>query len=103
MEELDKARAWAAGQAPDVVDKATGEALASTLWRGGNFHKASELALKYQTSTGSDEVLASFLKSPQVQHKPADGAYSLIDKIKDPALQEEIRNLPQYQKNKSGQ
>ena len=103
MEELDKARAWAAGQAPDVVDKATGEALASTLWRGGNFHKASELALKYQTSTGSDEVLASFLKSPQVQHKSADGAFSLIDKIKDPALQEEIRNLPQYQKNKSGQ
>lgn len=103
MEELDKARAWAAGLAPDVVDKATGEALASTLWRGGNFQKVSELALKYQASTGNDEVLASFLKSPKVKNQSADEALSLIDKIKDPALQEQIRNLPQYQKNKSGQ
>jgi hypothetical protein len=103
MEELEKARVWAAKQSPGVVDKATGEAIASSLWRGGDFQKASELALKYQASTGSDEVLAAFLKSPEVQHKSAEEARSLIDNIKDPALQEEIRNLPQYQKNKSGQ
>ena len=98
IEELDKARAWGAGQSPAVVDKATGEALASSLWRGGNFDKASELALKYQESSGSDEVLAAFLKSSEVQHKAANEAKALIDKIKDPALQEEIRSLPQFKK-----
>jgi hypothetical protein len=98
IEELDKARAWGAGQSPAVVDKATGEALASSLWRGGNFDKASELALKYQESSGSDEVLAAFLKSSEVQHRAANEAKALIDKIKDPALQEEIRSLPQFKK-----
>lgn len=98
VEELDKARAWGVGQSPGVVDKATGEALASSLWRGGDFKKASELALKYNEASGNDEVLAAFLKSDEVQHGSADNAKQLIDKIKDPALQEEIRNLPQYKK-----
>jgi hypothetical protein len=94
--ELDKARAWGVSQSPAVVDKATGEALASLLWRGGDFKKASELAVKYNEASGHDEVLAAFLKSNEVQHGSADKAKPLIDKIKDPALQEEIRNLPQY-------
>jgi hypothetical protein len=102
IEELDKARAWGNGQSPAVVDKATGEALASSLWRGGNFDKASELALKYHESSGNDEVLAAFLKSNEVQHRAAEEALPLIDKIKDPALQEEIRKLPQYQKQAPG-
>ena len=96
--DLDKARAWGAGQSPAVVDKATGEALASSLWRGGDFKSASDLALKYSEASGNDEVLAAFLKSNEVQHKSPDEAKALIDKIKDPALQEEIRNLPQYKK-----
>lgn len=98
LEELDKARAWGAGQSPAVVDKTTGEALAGTLWRGTDFKEASELALKYHESSGNDEVLAAFLKSNEVQHRAAEEALPLIDKIKDPALQEEIRKLPQYQK-----
>ena len=98
LEALDKARAWGAGQSPGVVDKATGEALASSTWRGVDFDKASELALKYHESSGNDEVLAAFLKSNEVQHRSTDKAAALIDKIKDPALQEEIRNLPQYKK-----
>ena len=98
VEELDKARAWGASKSPGVVDKATGEALASTIWRGGDFNKASELALKYNESSGNDEVLAAFLKSSEVRSGSTDKARALIDKIKDPALREEIRNLPQYQK-----
>jgi hypothetical protein len=100
VQELDKARAWAATQSPGVVDKATGEALANTLWRGGDFKTASELALQYNASSGNDEVLAAFLKSSQVQNSKADEAKPLIDQIKDPALREEIRALPQFKNKK---
>jgi hypothetical protein len=99
---LDKARAWGASQSPGVVDQATGEALAETLGRGKDFKTASELALKYHESSGNDEVLAAFLKSIEVQSTAADEAMPLIDKIKDPALREEIRGLPQYQKPAPG-
>jgi len=101
IEELDKARAWGARQSPGAVDKATGEALANSLWRGGNFKTASELALKYNQAAGNDEVLASFLKSPAVQNRSAREAVDLIAKIKDPALREEIGNLPQYKEKPS--
>lgn len=98
VEELDKARAWGTGQSPGVVNKATGEALAGTIWRGGNFKEASELALQYNASSGNDEVLAAFLKSDPVRHRSADEAKALIAQIKDPALREEISALPQFKK-----
>ncbi len=98
VESLDKVRKWASTQSPSVVDKATGEALASTLWRDGvTFEKTSELVLQYHEKADNDEVLASFLKNLSVMlgHNRAD-AKLLINKIKDPTLQEEIRNLPGY-------
>lgn len=94
--DLDKIREWGSRQAPSVVDEATGSAIASSIWRGGNFKKASELALQYNESSPNDEVLAAFLKSNQVRNQSAGKAKALIDKIKDPALQAEIRDLPQY-------
>jgi hypothetical protein len=96
--DLDKIREWGSRQAPSVVDEATGSAIASSLWRGGDFKKASELALQYNESSPNDEVLAAFLKSNQVRNQAAGEAKALIDKIKDPALQAEIRDLPQYKK-----
>jgi redox-regulated HSP33 family molecular chaperone len=96
--DLDKVREWGKHQAPSVVDEATGSAIASSIWRGGNFKKASELALQYNESSPNDEVLAAFLKSDEVRHQSAGKAKALIDKIKDPALQAEIRDLPQYKK-----
>ena len=75
---------------------ATGEALGEALWRSDSFDKASSLALKYHESTGNDEVLAAFLKSDAARHRAADKAKALIDQIRDPALQEEIRSLEQY-------
>ncbi|MDP3851600.1 MAG: hypothetical protein Q8Q59_13920 [Luteolibacter sp.] len=98
VDEIEKARAWGITQSPGVVDKATGEALANTLWRGGDFKTASELALQYHESSGNDEVLASFLKSSQVRHTSIDQALPLIEQIKDPGLREEIRALPQFKK-----
>ena len=95
-EEIEKFRAWGSRQAPDVVDQATGEAIASSLWRGDDFKTASELALKYNESSPNDEVLVAFLKSDQLRHRAAAEAKPLIDKIKDPAIQAEIRELPQF-------
>lgn len=96
--DLDKVREWGSRHAPSVVDEATGSAIASSIWRGGNFKKASELALQYNESSPNDEVLVAFLKSNEVRNQSAGKAKALIDKIKDPALQAEIRDLPQYKK-----
>lgn len=96
--DLDKIREWGSRQAPSVVDEATGSAIASSLWRGGDFKKASELALQYNESSPNDEVLAAFLKSNEVRNQAAGEAKALIDRIKDPALQAEIRDLPQYKR-----
>lgn len=93
---LDKARAWAATQSPGSVDEVTGKVLAQTLRRGADFDKTSALAIQYQESSGKDDVLVAFLKSEEGNHD--DKAKSLIDRIKDPAMREEIRNLPQYKK-----
>lgn len=98
IDELDKARAWGASQSPGVVDKATGEALANSLWRGGDVKKASEIALKYNESSPNDEVLVAFVKSAQVRQQSADEIKALIDKIKDPALREEIGNQSGFKK-----
>lgn len=98
VEELDKARAWGTTQSPGTVDKATGEALAASLWRGADFKTASGMVLQYNTSSGNDEVLAAFLKSSQLRHRSADEAMPLIDQIKDPVLREEIRALPEFKK-----
>ena len=93
---LDKARTWAANQSPDTVDQATGQALAKTLWRGSSFDNASALALQYQESSGKDDVLVAFLRGAADQHHNTDQAKLLIDKIKDPALQQQIRDLPAF-------
>jgi hypothetical protein len=96
VEDLEKARAWGATQSPGVVDKATGEALAATLWSGGDFKTTSEMVLQYNARSGNDEVLAAFLKSSQLRNRSADEARTLIDQIKDPTLREEIRALPEF-------
>ena len=96
VEELEKARTWGSSQSPGVVDQATGEALAATLWRGTDFKTASEMVLQYNARSGNDEVLAAFLKSNQLRNRSADEARTLIDQIKDPALREEIRALPEF-------
>jgi hypothetical protein len=95
-EDIDKARAWAAGHAPEAVDKATGEALAQSLWNGGKFEETSKLVLKYHAASDNDDTLASFLKDRNLTHSNNKAARALIDEIKDPAVREEILTLPQF-------
>ncbi len=92
---LEKARAWAATQSPGMVEQATGQALAQTLWRG-SFGNVSARVLQYQESSGKDDVLVAFLKDVADQNNVTDLAKPLIDKIKDPALQQQIRDLPAF-------
>jgi hypothetical protein len=80
------------------VDKATGESLANALRGKEDFGRISELVLKYNETAGNDGVLAAFLKNQHYRDGSTDEAMKLIEKIKDPALREEISNLPQYRK-----
>ena len=98
-EEMDKARAWGKSQSPAVVDKATGEALANSLWQGADYNKASEIVLKYNDAGSNDEVLVTFLKNAGRRHSSTPEekenfeaqSKTLIDRIKDPVQREEIR------------
>ncbi|MFT4177126.1 MAG: hypothetical protein QM627_10785 [Luteolibacter sp.] len=98
-ESLDEARDWAARHVPESMNQLTGEALASTIWGNQGFEKASTIALDYQQSTGSDEVLAAFLDSEFVKYNPLakEKARELISRIKDPAIRERIGNQKVYQ------
>jgi hypothetical protein len=97
-DQIDEIRKWGTGQSPAAVDKATGKGLADSLWRGGDFENASSLVLKYHESASGDDVLSAFLQNGSVLQGHADEAKAMIDRIRDPALREEIRNLIQYSK-----
>lgn len=94
LEGIEKTRAWAATQAPAIVDKATGEALARTLWTSkGDFNKAAELAEKFSRESGNDETLAAFLMSQPVRSRSKDPALEWADKIQDPAKRQQVRDF----------
>ncbi len=82
---VEEGRAWALQQAPDAANRITGQMLGQT----PDFAKASELALKYQEETGSDEVLISFLENSNYRSSAPSPA--LLDKISDPVKREELR------------
>jgi hypothetical protein len=100
VEELDKARAWGATQAPGSVDAVTGQALAKAVVSGGDFKEATDLVLQYNLRSGGDAVLAAFLKNSHLQGDAAKQAGTLVEQIKDPALRAEILALPQYRVNR---
>ncbi len=95
-EALEKAYTWAVTQSPGGANESAGKAIGGSLWRGGKFEDASALALEYNARSGNDEVLAAFLKSDAVRNHSRKEALPMIDQIRDPALQAEIRALPQY-------
>lgn len=85
--DVDALRSWLATQAPDKVDAITGKSLAEAAQEGGKFgyEKAAELALYYQKTSGSDEVLIAFLKSYSARSNIED-ARDLIEKVSDPKV-----------------
>lgn len=89
--DLDTMRGWAAKQAPESVDKATGKALDTAL-RGPNkleFAEAAELAVKYNQAGSNDDVLAGFLEGWAArEHK--EEARKLAEQIGDETRRNQI-------------
>jgi hypothetical protein len=96
-DEIDKARDWGARHAPEAADKATGDALARSLWTDGRYEETTRLVMKYHAASGTDAALAAFLKHPSVMRRNTGAARALIGELRDPALREQILALPQYQ------
>jgi len=81
---VDKLRDWLKEQSPGNVDSLTGKALAEAAQDGGEFDyaEASQLVLKYQKSTGSDDILVAFLEGYSA-HSNLDQAIHLAEMISD--------------------
>ena len=92
-ESIDSLREWLNHQAPGQTDRITGKALAETAQNGGEFtfSQASQLVLHYQQTSGSDEVIISFLEGFSA-HSNLEEAKQLADMITDPKRREEILN-----------
>lgn len=83
--QVDSMREWLGTQAPESVDKVTGEALGEALSYGGEmkFPEASGLVLKYHAESGSDDLLTGFLDKAHVWQNQ-EGARGIAEKISDP-------------------
>lgn len=90
-EDLDAMRTWVSTQAPESLGKSTGRALGFAMQ--GNqkmdFAEAADLAVQYNTTTGNDEVLGTFLKSGAARQNK-EQARALAEQIVDEKLRAQI-------------
>ncbi len=94
-EKIDSVRKWLGTQAPDSVDRVTGESLGQLTMMGGStkFAEASEMIMKYHTEGGSDDLLTSFLNGAHNSFDKEE-AKKIAEKISDPVKREEaLENL----------
>ena len=89
--DLDAMREWATSEAPDSVDRITGNALASTAQNGNKmkFTDAADLAVKYHEASGNDEVLSNFLGGWAARQNKEQSRL-LAEKISDGKRREEV-------------
>lgn len=91
---IDAMRKWLETEVPGTRDTLTGNALALAPSQGNSkfgFPEAAALALEYHEGSGNDEVLAAFLsKGHATSPANREVTLSLIEKIRDPALREQI-------------
>jgi hypothetical protein len=90
---IEPFRDWLNRQAPGQTDSITGRALAEAAQNGGEFtfSDASQLILHYQQTSGSDDVLVSFLEGFSA-HSNLEEAKVLADMITDEKRRQEILN-----------
>jgi hypothetical protein len=90
---VDEMRRWLDQQAPGQTDSITGKALAEAAQDGGefDFEEAAGLVTDYRKSSGSDDVLISFLEGYSA-HSNLEEAIHLADLIKDPERRAAILN-----------
>lgn len=89
--EIDSLRTWLNKQTAGQTDAIIGKALAEAAQDGESFDfsEASQLAIKYQKSSGSDDVLIAFLQSYSA-HSNLEEARHLADMISDEKLRAEV-------------
>jgi hypothetical protein len=89
--DVDDARKWTLTQAPGSADSVTGKIIADAIWCGGKltFAEASELALQYNSASGNDDTLSSFLLNRSALNNK-EAARTLAEKITDPTRRAEI-------------
>lgn len=89
-DDVDAMRAWVGTQAPDAVDRTTGQALIQATRTGKfDFAEASALVTQYHQTSGNDDVLVSFLSDPNVgNHR--DEARVLAEQITDETRRTEV-------------
>lgn len=88
-EGIEKSRTWIQKEAPDDLNRITGEALANVASRN-RFEEAAKLAEKYQAESGSDEVLIPLLQNTFVQDDNRERVLELVGKISDEGKRNEI-------------
>ncbi|MCW1926264.1 hypothetical protein OKA05_27165 [Luteolibacter arcticus] len=82
-----EAREWILQQAPQDASLLTGTMLAQMVeWH--DFAGMSRFALQYGEESGSDEVLAAFLKSAPASSR--EEVLKLAEKIEDPGVRGEV-------------
>lgn len=87
---MDAVHQWLIRQTPSSSERVTGSLLAS-LTEGPNppdFAEVADLVLHYHQASGSDELLASFLKSDETATYK-EQARALVEKLSDGKLPEE--------------
>ena len=89
VENFEESRAWAAKEAPEALNRLTGEALGNMAARS-KYDDAAKLAVKYHEESGNDDVMIAFLSSHGSAMNP-DSALGLVDKISDEAKRAEIK------------
>jgi hypothetical protein len=92
-DDIEKLREWAKSQSPEIADRATGKALASSISMGGKmeFSEVVALAVDYHEASGSDDVLVPLLSDWQSrQDENKEQARALAGKISDEKVRNEI-------------
>ncbi len=90
-DDIGAVREWIATQMPDAVDRFTGAALGIAAQRNDkmSFAEASDFAVQFTESAGSDDLLATFLQSDAARSNKVQ-ARALAEKISDDALRAEV-------------
>lgn len=89
-EGMETTRAWIRKEAPEALDRITGQTLASMASRD-RWQEAAELAEKYHAESGNDQLLIPLLQSSSVQANNQDRVFQLLDKISDEGQRSQIR------------
>jgi len=96
-DDIEKLREWAKSQSPELADRATGKALATSLKRQGKteYSEIAALAVGYHDASGSDDVLVPLLNDWQSrQDENKEPARALAGRISDEKVRNEIlKNL----------